>query len=364
MAEQFERKIVLENGAEFYGVGFGAPCSAINQLAFHTAMAGYQEIISDPSSTGKMFVMTYPLIGNYGITDDDFESKLPSVGGLVVREYNDSPSNFRWTKTLSEIMEENNIPGISGIDTRRLTRIIRGEGTQKVLITDPDTPLDAALEQLRAYDAPRDLVKRVSCQKKWYSRTANPRFNVAAIDCGIKLGMIKKLNHFGCNVTIFPYNATAQEIMELSPDGLFISNGPGSPEDVPEVVALIQSLRGRLPIFGICLGFQLICLAYGAKTYKMKFGHHGVNHPVKELGTGLVEIKGQNHSHAVDIDSLDGTPLALTHINLLDNTAEGVECAKDKVVAVQYHPENTPGPNDEPATFEDMMRSVIGFRRA
>ncbi len=362
MARQIDRKLVLENGAAFYGTAFGARHDAIHEIVFNTAMAGYQEIISDPSSTGQMFVMTYPLIGNYGITDDDFESKVPTIGGLVVREYNDSPSNFRWTKTLGEVLEENNIPGIAGVDTRRITRMIRSEGAQKAMLTTPDVSDDAALAQIKAYTLPRDAVARVSCKKRWYARTANPRFNVVAIDCGIKLGIVRKFNHFGCNVTVVPYNATVDEVLALKPDGLFVSNGPGNPEDVPEVIELVKQLRGRLPIFGICLGYQAVCLAYGAKTYKMKFGHRGGNHPVKEIATGTIEITGQNHSYAVDIPSLDNTDLTLTHVNLLDSTAEGVACKKDRVLAVQYHPESAPGPQDSLhlfGRFIEMMEQEV-----
>lgn len=351
MAKQYDRKIVLENGTEFYGTGFGAKREVIHEIVFNTAMAGYQEIISDPSSTGQIVVMTYPLIGNYGITDDDFESRTPSLGGFIVREYNHNPSNFRWTKTLGELLEEHNIPAISGVDTRRITRMIRSEGSQKVMITAPETPLEEALAKINAYELPRDMVAKVSCNKRWYSRTANHRYNVVAVDCGMKLNIMRMLNVYGCNVTVVPYNVKPDEILALKPDGIFLSNGPGNPEDVPEVVALVKALRGKLPMFGICLGYQCIALAYGAKTFKMKFGHRGGNHPIKEIASGKVEITGQNHSYAVDISSLDGTALALTHINLLDNTAEGVSCLIDNIIAVQYHPESAPGPQDSAHLF-------------
>ena len=346
-----KRKIVMENGLEMPGAGFGAAVDAVNEIVFNTSMAGYQEIVSDPSYTAQAVVMTYPLIGNYGITDEDYETKTPTMGGMIVREYNDMPSNFRYTKTLSEILEENGIPGIQGIDTRRLTRIIRDQGSQKVLITDAASPHEECMSRIAAYTLPTDSVKRVSCQKKWYARTANHRFNVVAVDCGIKLNIVRKLNEFGCNVTVVPYDTPAETILSFAPDGLFLSNGPGNPEDVGPVIELVRALHGRLPIFGICLGHQMIALAFGAKTYKMKFGHRGGNHPVKNMLTGKIEITSQNHSYAVRPDSLRGTPLYMTHVNLLDNTLEGLRSDSEQLFSVQYHPESAPGPQDSAYLF-------------
>ncbi|MDR0830116.1 MAG: glutamine-hydrolyzing carbamoyl-phosphate synthase small subunit [Prevotellaceae bacterium] len=350
--QPYNKKIVLENGSEFYGYGFGANREAINEIVFNTSMVGYQEILSDPSYTDQMVVMTYPLIGNYGITDEDNETKFPTLGGMIVREYNDLPSNFRYTKTLGEALEEYNIPAISGVDTRKITRIIRTEGCQKVLITSAETPLETALEKIRNYEIPHDMVSRVSCKKRWFSRTANHNFEVVAIDCGIKYNIIRELNRKGCNVTIVPYNTTAEEILAFNPDGVFLSNGPGNPEDVTPVIEAIRKIRGKVPTFGICLGLQMIGIAYGAKSYKMKFGHRGGNHPVKDLTTGKIHITSQNHSYAIDVNSLKETDLEITHINLLDNTTEGVECKKDKIFAVQYHPESAPGPQDSTYLFD------------
>ena len=355
----YNKKIVLENGKEFYGWGFGADKTAINEIVFNTSMVGYQEIISDPSYTDQMVCMTYPLIGNYGVTDEDYETRVPTMGGLIVREYNDLPSNFRYTKTLSEVLDEYDIPGISGVDTRMITRIIRDEGSQKVMICDADLPYEEALKMVRDYVIPTDMVSRVSCKKRWYSRTPNHKYDVVAIDCGIKLNIIRKLNEKGCNVTVVPCDFTADDIMKLKPDGLFLSNGPGNPEDVQNVIGVVRELKGQLPIFGICLGHQMISLALGAKTFKMKFGHRGGNHPVMNLETGKIEITSQNHSYAVDVDSLDGTELTLTHKNLLDNTAEGVESKENKLFSVQYHPESAPGPKDSAYLFDkfiDLMR--------
>ena len=326
-------------------------------------MVGYQEIVSDPSYTYQMVVMTYPLIGNYGITDEDYETKQPTIGGIIVREYNDRPSNFRYTKTLSEYLEENNIPGIYGIDTRKLTRSIRDKGSRKVIITDINTEKEDALKRLKEYNIPKDVVSKVSCKKRWYSRTTNPKYNVVAVDCGIKLNIVRNLNKRGCNVTIVPYNTDVQKITELKPDGIFLSNGPGNPEDVVEVINLVKKLKGKYPIFGICLGHQIISLAYGAKTYKLKFGHRGGNHPVKNLETGKIEITSQNHSYAVDEQSLDKTDLKVTHKNILDNTIEGVECKKDKIFSVQYHPESAPGPQDSGYLFDKFIKIMGEFEK-
>ena len=351
----YDKKIILENGMEFYGYGFGSNKQAINEIVFNTSMVGYQEIISDPSYTDQMVCMTYPLIGNYGMTDDDYETRIPTMGGLIVREYNDLPSNFRYTKTLSEVLDEYDIPGISGVDTRMITRIIRNEGSQKVMICDADKPYDEAYAELKAYVIPTDMVSRVSCKKRWYSRTPNHKYDVVAIDCGIKLNIVRKLNEKGCNVTVVPFDTPADEILKLRPDGLFLSNGPGDPEYVQPVINLVRELHGKLPIFGICLGHQMISLALGAKTFKMKFGHRGGNHPVVNLETGKIEITSQNHSYAVDVDSLESTPLTLTNKNLLDNTAEGVESKDDKLFSVQYHPESAPGPQDSAYLFDKFI---------
>lgn len=361
MATEMNKKIVLEDGAEYPGYGFGADCARVCEVVFNTSMAGYQEIVSDPSYTDQMVVMTYPLIGNYGMADEDYETKNPTIGGLIVREYNDSPSNFRYTKTLSEVMEEYQIPGIYGVDTRKLTRSIRDIGTRKVLICDISTPHELAMALLRGTDLRHDQVARVSCAKKWYSRTPDAKYSVVAVDCGIKLNIVRSLKARGCNVTVVPWNTSAKEIEGMRPDGVFLSNGPGDPEDVQPVVELVRALRGRYPMFGICLGHQIIGLAYGAKIRKMKFGHRGGNHPVKCLENGKIEITAQNHSFAVIEDSINGTGLEATHINLLDHTIEGMQCRRDRVFSVQYHPESSPGPQDSAYLFDrfiDLMKEA------
>ncbi len=349
------RKLVLEDGSEYTGRGFGSMEDRIVEMVFNTSMAGYQEIVTDLSYTDQAVVMTYPLIGNYGMTDEDDECKNPHLGGMIVHDYNDSPSNFRYTKTLSEVLEENHIPGITGIDTRQLTRQIRDQGSMRAMITDIARPSAEAVDMIRQTPVPHDAVSRVSCQKRWYARTADPMFNVVAIDCGIKLNIVRSLNHFGCNLTVVPYNTSAEAIEFMKPDGVFLSNGPGDPEDVPEVIETVKKLRGKYPIFGICLGHQIISLAYGAKTYKLKFGHRGGNHPVMNLDTGKIEMTSQNHSYAVDTASLEGTGLKMTHVNLLDHTVEGAACPEDKVFSVQYHPESAPGPQDSQYLFEQFI---------
>ena len=347
-----KRKLIFEDGSEYYGYGFGACRDAVCEIVFNTSMVGYQEIISDPSYTDQAIVMSYPLIGNYGITDEDFESKLINLGALIVREVNDYPSNFRYTRTLPELLEDANVPGVYGVDTRKLVRSIRDKGSRKVLITDASTTLEEGLKLLENTVLPHDAVARCSCKKRWYARTSNPVYNVVAIDCGMKMNIVREFNRYGCNVTVVPYNTDSETILSLKPDGLFISNGPGDPEDVKEVIETLKKLHGKLPMFGICLGHQLIALSYGAKTYKLKFGHRGGNHPVKDIRTGKIEITSQNHSFAVDEKSVEETGLSVSHINLLDNTVEGLCCDEDRVFSVQYHPESAPGPQDSTYLFE------------
>lgn len=355
MEKKFNRKLVFENGKEYYGYGFGAMVDRVCEVVFNTSMVGYQEVISDPSNTYQLVVMTYPLIGNYGIADEDFESKVPTIGGLVVRDYNDMPSNFRYTKTLSEVLEENGIPGIYGIDTRMLSRSVRDFGSRKAFITDASTKTEDALKILQNVEIPTDAVEKVSCKKRWYSRTSNHKYNVVAIDCGIRLNQIRCLNDYGCNVTVVPFHTTAEEIEFMKPDGIFISSGPGNPEDVKPVIETVKKLKGKYPMFGICLGHLIISLAYGATTYKLKFGHRGSNHPVKCLKDNSIETAGQNHSYVVDADSIKNTPLTVTHVNVLDKTIEGVECVKDKVFSVQFQPEIAPGPNGSIRLFEHFI---------
>lgn len=358
MERKFDRKLVLEDGTEYYGYGFGGSSERICEIVFNTSMAGYQEIVSDPSYTYQMVVMTYPLIGNYGIADEDFESKSVTVGGLIVREYNDTPSNFRYTKTLGELLAENNVPGIYGLDTRKLTRNLRDKGVKKALITNSDTSIDDAMEVLKEREIPKDAVNRVSCKKRWYSRTSNHKYNVAILDCGVKSSIIKGLNQRGCNITVLPYNTPADEIKFLRPDGVLISNGPGNPEDIPEVIETIKAIRGKFPIFGVGLGHQLIALSYDAKVYKMKFGHHGGNHPVRNLSNGKIEIASQSHCYAVDSESVKNTDLEITHVNVMDDSVEGIKCDNDNIYSVQYHPESMPKQDDGCYLYDEFINRM------
>ncbi|MBO5168091.1 MAG: glutamine-hydrolyzing carbamoyl-phosphate synthase small subunit [Phascolarctobacterium sp.] len=355
MTVNYNKKIILENGQEYYGFGFGYDEDKVCEIVFNTSMAGYQEILSDPSYTNQAVVMTYPLIGNYGMADDDYETETPTIGAMIVREYNDVPSNFRSTKTLAMVMKEFSIPGVYGVDTRKLTRAIRDFGSSKALITKASTPLDVGLEILRVSVLPTDAVEQVSCQCMWRYNVKNPKFHVVAIDCGIKMNIIRELNKFGCQVTRVPWNTSVEVIERIAPDGIFLSNGPGNPEDVQELIENIRKLLGKYPIFGICLGHQLLALAYGGQTYKLKFGHRGGNHPVRNLLNNKIEITSQNHSYAVEPESIKATPLEITHLNILDDTVEGMRCVKDKVFSVQYHPESAPGPQDGKYLFKQFV---------
>ena len=349
---QYDRKLILEDSSVYYGTGFGCGEERFFEIVFNTSPVGYQEILSDPSYTDQGVVMAYPLIGNYGIAAEDFESRTPTIGALIVREYCPEPSSWRSIMPLEDVMKQYRVVGLSGIDTRRLVRHIRDHGSCRAMITDIAADTAEAVIRLKAYQLPTDAVKRVSRKEAEKYTGEAGRFHVAAIDCGMKENIIRSLVRHGCNVTILPWNVRPRELLSLNPDGLFISNGPGDPEDVPEVIETVRSLHGRLPIFGICLGHQILSLSYGAKTYKLKFGHRGGNHPIKNLWTDKIEITSQNHSYAVDLCSLENTPLTATHINLLDNTVEGVACPDDRAFGVQYHPESAPGPQDSGYLFD------------
>ncbi len=353
----FTKKLVLENGREFLGYGYGANVERVCEIVFNTSVVGYQEILSDPSYINQIVVMAYPLIGNYGITDEDFESKFPQIGGMVVRECNENPSNFRYTKTFSETLDEQGIPCIAGVDTRMIVRIIRDEGCQRAAIVNIDTTLEQALEMIKTTPLPTNQVQRVSCRKRWFSRTPNHKYDIVAVDCGIKHNIIRQFNNRGCNVTIVPYNTTLEEILAFNPDGIFISNGPGTPEELPEVVELIRNVKGKIPLFGISLGMELIALAYGAKIYKMKCGHHG-GAAVRCLASDRIDMAVLNHTYAVDAESLKGTGLNVTHLIIPDSTVAGIESISDKVYAVQFHPESAPGPQDSVYLFDKFIKMM------
>lgn len=358
MIKAHDRKLILEDGTEYEGYSFGDTSERICEIVFNTSMVGYQEILSDPSYTYQAVVMTYPLIGNYGMAADDYETDHPTLGAFIVSEYNDHPSNFRSIASLGEVMKRYGIPGIYGVDTRRLTRFIRDMGSMKVMITDIETDSREALERLRGTSIPTDAVSKVSHREMRIFTPYEKQNRVVAIDCGMKENIVRSLVRRGCEVISVPYNTTAAAIEALRPDGVFLSNGPGDPTDVPCVADVVRELRGRIPIFGICLGHQIISLAYGAECYKLKFGHRGGNHPVKNLENGKIEITSQNHSYAVKSDTIAATPLKITHINLLDGTVEGVSCEEDNVFSVQYHPESSPGPEDSSYLFDRFIENM------
>lgn len=353
-----ERMLVLENGKVYYGKGFGAKNTRIAEIVFNTSMVGYQEILSEAAYCGQMVVMSYPLIGNYGLTDEDYESKGIYMSGFIVREYNDSPSNFRFTKTLSEVMDDNGVAGISGLDTREIVRIIRDEGSMLAMITDADRDIEECLQEIANYKEETRLIEKVSSKNIWFSRTRNPIHTVVAIDCGIRLNMVKRFNQMSCNVVVVPYNTPIETIKKYNPSGLYISNGPGSPEELPEIVEVVKAMRGTIPIFGVGLGAQIIALAYGAKVNKMSFGHRGGNHPVRNLINDKVEISSQNHTYAVDKKSLENTGLNVTHVNVLDNEVEGMIDNVNNVFASQYAPESASRPEDSGYIFDEFMRAM------
>ena len=356
-----EKKLVLEDGREFYGRGFGADCRRVCEIVFNTSVVGYQEIISDPSYAGQFVVMTYPLIGNYGITDEDFETRSPFLGGLIVRECCDTPSNFRYTKTMEEELEEHGIPGIEGIDTRMLTRIIRSNRRMMACIVEADLPREEALRLIAETPRGGSRVARVSCRKRWISRTPNHRFHVVAVDCGIKHSVIRMLNARGCDVTVVPYNTPSGEILAFHPDGILISNGPDGPFDVPEISLLLNDLKGRLPIFGIGLSHELIALSYGAQLTDLGCGIHG-DHPVRDLATGRIGIAVLNQTFAVG--TVEGLDLVPTHVTVPEGYVVGFENRKDQLFSVQFHAEAAPGPRDFTSLFDTFIQRMEERRDA
>jgi carbamoyl-phosphate synthase small subunit len=365
-------KIVFENGDYFVGKSFGALKTSVLEAVFNTSSVGYQEIISDPSYFGQIVFMTYPLIGNYGINLHDYENAKSHVGAIAVSEIADQHSNYQSVMSLSERLKKSGIPAICDIDTRQITRIIRKNGSMRVLITDnDDLSIESSIDIMKNTPILKNHVAKLSNKKNIKEIDVNSTFfrdsivehkdcvkKVVIIDCGVKYGIIRSLLNKSCRVYIAPYNISPKEILNFGFDGVVISNGPGDPEDNVSVIDLIKKIQGKIPMFGICLGHQMIALANGAKTYKMKFGHRGANHPVKNLESGKIEITSQNHSYAVDVNSFSGTDLKLTHINLLDNTPEGVEIKSKNVFSVQYHPESSPGPRDSFYLFEKFVHML------
>lgn len=351
-----KRKLILEDGTVFTGHAIGSTKETTGEVVFNTSMTGYQEILSDPSYCDQIITLTYPLIGNYGTNRDDFETLLPSAGGLIVKESAIHPSNFRNIGTLDNWLKEHDIPGLTGIDTRMLTRLIRDRGTMHGRLAAETADEQSIIESLQSLVPSKDKVAQVSTKNAYHAPGAGRR--VVLMDYGAKHGIARNLIRRNCDVFVLPYNATAEEILRLDPDGVMLSNGPGDPEDVPEAVQALKGLLGKVPVFGICLGHQLLSLAGGATSSKLKFGHRGANHPVKNIRTGKVDITSQNHGYTIDRDSLMGTDLMLTHVNVNDNTVEGVAHEYYPAFSVQYHPEACPGPNDSNELFDQFMSMI------
>ncbi|UNT93492.1 MULTISPECIES: glutamine-hydrolyzing carbamoyl-phosphate synthase small subunit [Allobaculum] len=348
-----DRLLILEDGSVWKGKGFGSDNFQIGELVFNTSMTGYQEILTDNSYCGQIILMTYPLIGNYGVNRDDWESIEPAAFGFVVKNLCDDYSNWRACESLDQFCKNENIPGISEVDTRALTRRIREHGTMRATMANVDADVDAIVKTLQETELPHDQVKRVSSSKLYSVPNRGPK--VILMDFGAKLGIVRELSMRGCDIVVVPYNTDWKTIMNFRPDGVMLTNGPGNPEDLPESIETIRNLIGKVPIFGICLGHQLIALACGAKTYKLKFGHRGGNHPVVDLEDGHVEITSQNHGYAVDKDSLKGTGLKMTHVALNDKSCEGMMHTEYPVFSLQFHPEANAGPNDSKKMFDRFM---------
>jgi carbamoyl-phosphate synthase small subunit len=351
--------LALEDGTVFEGSGFGAGGESTGEVVFNTSMAGYQEILTDPSYKGQIVTMTYPLIGNYGVNSADIESRKPFVEGFVVRECSAIASNWRCEKTLDDYLKENNIIGIEGVDTRALTRHIRLQGAMKAVLSTKDLDVDSLVAKAKASQGLEgiDLVKDVTCNKS-YNWNKQGKYTVAVIDCGVKYNILRQLEACGCKVVVFPSNANAEDILGIKPDGILLSNGPGDPAGVPYVVETVKSMLGKVPMFGICFGHQMLGLALGGKTFKLKFGHHGGNHPVKDMKTQKVAISVQNHGFCVDIDSLDADDIEITHMNLNDQTLEGIRHKKLPIFSVQFHPEAAPGPHDTQYMFTEFVEMM------
>ena len=351
--------LFLEDGTSFMGESLSTTGESSGEVVFNTAMAGYQEILTDPSYSGQIVCMTYPLIGNYGVNDEDVESEKVHVKGFVVKEFCRFHSNFRATKSLIEYLDDNNILAIEGIDTRALTRHLRLKGAMRAIISTEEFDHKKLAEKIKNVPSMEgaDWVKEVSTKEKyvWEAEGGNPQYKVAAIDCGIKLNILRILNSLGCEVHVFPASASAEEITAVNPDGIFVSNGPGDPAAVGYVAETIKGLVGKYPIFGICLGHQILGLALGGKTYKLKFGHHGANHPVKDLLDNRIGITSQNHGFCVDIDSLGNDEFEMIDINLNDQTLEGIKHKKHPVLSFQHHPEAAPGPRDAQYLFDHFI---------
>jgi carbamoyl-phosphate synthase small subunit len=370
--------LALEDGRIFRGKGYGAPAERSGEVVFNTALTGYQEIFTDPSYAGQIVVLTNPQIGNYGTTPNDDESTKPYIEGLVTREFSPVSSNWRSTQVTDEYLEKNNVPVIAEVDTRAIVRHLRANGVMRGVISTKVDDVDALVAKARAIRKMdgTDLASVVSTKTayEWSSATAanetgdkwlpasigtdGKQMHVVAYDFGIKQNILRMLARENCRVTVVPAQTPAADVLAMNPDGVFFSNGPGDPEPLEYAQRAVQELAGKTPMFGICLGHQIFGLALGGKTYKLKFGHHGANHPIKNLETGKVEITSQNHNYAVDPESLDDSKVEVTHVNLNDQTVAGLKHKDYPMFSVQYHPEASPGPHDSHYLFKDFRKMM------
>ena len=358
-----EAILALEDGAIYRGQSFGSSGETYGEVVFNTSMAGYQEILTDPSYKGQIIAMTYPLIGNYGVNTEDPESCKPFAQGFLVKEYSKVASNWRSSGSLGDYLKGNNVLGLEGIDTRALTLHIREAGAMKAVLSTLD--LDEKSLVKKAQDSEGligvDLVKEVSCRET-YEWNQQGKYKVVVLDCGVKFNTLRILAKNNCRVVVMPAKASAEEILQKEPAGILLSNGPGDPAALQYVVETVRQLIGKAPIFGICLGHQMLSQALGGKTFKLKFGHHGGNHPVKDLKSGKVAITVQNHGFCVDMDSLNKKDIELTHLNLNDQTLEGIRHKKLPVFSVQFHPEASPGPHDAEYLFGKFLEMIKKFK--
>ncbi|HLR80273.1 MAG TPA: carbamoyl phosphate synthase small subunit [Bacillota bacterium] len=351
-----KRQLVLEDGTVFKGEGFGSERKISGEVVFNTAMTGYQEIISDPSNCNQMIVMTYPLIGNYGINRDDFESVAPCINGLIVKEVCQHPSNFRSDESLDHFLNVHDIPGISGIDTRKLAKHLRIHGTMRGLIMDQGEEIEPIIQALKNIPERKDQVKQTSTLKPYIIPGRGKR--IVLIDFGVKHGILRELTKRNCHVTVVPYDYGLEQIVRLKPDGILLSNGPGNPTHIPDAIEMIQVILKKYPLFGIGLGHQLFALACGADVEKMKFGHRGGNYPVKHIQSGKTYMTSQNHGYTVIKESLQETDLRVTEVSLNDQSVEGVEHQVYDAFSVQYLPESSPGPEDMSYLFDEFLEMI------